>query len=102
MINALTITLLPEPVAPAISRCGILARSTACTRAYHVAPEGEGQRRARGLEVDLLEDHRGATMLKSLLGISMPTALLPGIGASILASRPRAPSPGRPTGPQSG
>ena len=28
-MSALTITLLPEPVAPAISRCGILARSTA-------------------------------------------------------------------------
>ena len=28
-MTALTMTLLPEPVAPAISRCGILARSTA-------------------------------------------------------------------------
>ena len=28
-MSALTMTLLPEPVAPAISRCGILARSTA-------------------------------------------------------------------------
>ena len=28
-MSALTMTLLPEPVAPAMSRCGILARSTA-------------------------------------------------------------------------
>jgi hypothetical protein len=30
---------------------------------------------------------RSATMLKSLLGISMPTALLPGIGASMRSER---------------
>src|SRR6478752_6724684 len=29
VMTALTMTLLPEPVAPAISRCGIFARSTA-------------------------------------------------------------------------
>src|SRR5206468_10858716 len=32
VIRALTQTLLPEPVAPAMSRCGILARSTAIER----------------------------------------------------------------------
>ena len=55
-MSALTMTLLPEPVAPAISRCGILARSTAWALPATSRPEREGQPGARGGEVDLLED----------------------------------------------
>ena len=86
-MSALTMTLLPEPVAPAMSRCGILARSTACA-----APATSRPRANVSFEPDAVKStssriRRSATMLKSLFGISMPTALLPGIGASMRSER---------------
>ena len=82
MIRALTMTLLPEPVAPAMSRWGILARSTAWARPATSRP------RAKVSFEPVLKSSdsripRSVTTLKSWLGISMPTALLPGIGASM-------------------
>ena len=52
-------------------------------RAGHVAAQRERQPRARVGKSTSSRIRRSATMLNSLLGISMPTALLPGIGASI-------------------
>ncbi len=81
-ISALTMTLLPEPVAPAISRCGILARSAARACPATSRPRAkvslEAARRSTSSRI-----RRRATMLKSLFGISIPTTLLPGIGASM-------------------
>ncbi len=75
-------TLLPEPVAPAISRCGILDRSAARAWPATSRPRAnvslEAARRSTSSRI-----RRRATMLKSLFGISRPTTLLPGIGASI-------------------
>ncbi len=45
-IMTLIATDLPEPVVPATSRCGILARSTAHRLAGDVLAQADGQRRA--------------------------------------------------------
>ena len=68
VISALTMTDLPEPVAPAISRWGIFARSTAWARPATSRPEGERQLRARGREVDLLEDPPQGDDVELLVG----------------------------------
>ncbi len=83
VIRAFTMTLLPEPVAPAIRRWGILARSAA--RAW---PATSRPRAKVSLEPEAPKStssmiRRSETMLKSLLGISRPTTVLPGMGASI-------------------
>ena len=49
-------TLLPEPVAPGDEQVRHLGEVDGLGRAGHVPPEGERQLRARGREVDLLED----------------------------------------------
>ena len=83
VIRALTQTLLPEPVAPAMSRCGILARSTAIERPDTSRPRAK----VSGL-VDrsmFVSSTSGRKPTISLIefGISIPTTSLPGIGASI-------------------
>ena len=55
-MSALTMTLLPEPVAPAISRCGILARSTALALPATSRPRAKVSVELGRREVDLLED----------------------------------------------
>ena len=55
-MSALTMTLLPEPVAPAISRCGILARSTAWALPATSRPRANVSFEPERREVDLLED----------------------------------------------
>ncbi len=82
-MSALTMTLLPEPVAPAISRCGILDRSTAWARPATSRPSANVSVDPDAEKSTSSRIRRSATMLNSLLGISIPTALLPGIGASI-------------------
>ena len=82
-MSALTMTLLPEPVAPAISRCGILPRSTAIGRSPTSRPSAKVRRVPDALKSSSWRIGRSGTIMKSLFGISMPTALLPGIGASI-------------------
>ena len=76
-------TDLPEPVVPAISRCGIFARlptwhfpamslpRAKVSGALLVANSGDSSRL------------RSVTMVRVLFGISMPTAALPGMGASM-------------------
>ena len=83
VISALTITLLPEPVAPAISRWGILARSTAIALPATSRPSANVSVEPEPRKSTSSRIRRSATTLNSLLGTSMPTALLPGIGASI-------------------
>ena len=80
VMSALTITLLPEPVAPAISRCGILARSTPMALPATSRPRAKVRVEPEPLKSTSSTIRRSATMLKSLFGISIPTALLPGIG----------------------
>src|SRR6478735_5775129 len=82
-MTALTMTLLPEPVGPAISRCGILARSTALATPATSRPRANVSLDSDAVNSTSSRTRRSGTALKSLFGISMPTALLPGIGASI-------------------
>ena len=86
-MSALTMTLLPEPVAPAMSRCGILARSTAWALPATSRPRAKVRVEPDALKSSSSRMRRRATTLKSLFGISMPTACLPGIGASIRSER---------------
>jgi len=77
---------LPEPVAPATSRCGILAMFAKTTRPSTSLPRptmsGLSLARAWGLR---RTSPRETTSL-SLFGISMPMADLPGIGDRIVTS----------------
>ena len=79
-------TDLPDPVAPAISICGIFAISvtTICPPiSFPTANESFD-----GKSLNAFDSRRSlsATVLFSLFGTSMPTAAFPGIGASILIS----------------
>ena len=55
-MSALTMTLLPEPVAPGDEQVRHLGEVDRLGLAGHVAAEGEGQLRSGRLEVELLED----------------------------------------------
>ncbi len=84
MISELIHTLLPEPVAPAMSTCGIFDRSPMID-----SPDISFPRATDILLVLLWNFESSITSLRytgvvSLFGISMPTAAFPGIGASIL------------------
>ena len=88
MISALTHTLLPEPVAPAMSRCGMRARSTAYALPRDVAARARRsacspRRSCRASSSSCLK----ATTSLEWLGISMPTTSRPGMGASIRIER---------------
>ncbi len=50
-----THTDFPDPVAPAISRCGIFARSAITGLPFEILAERDRQRRARVLELGRLE-----------------------------------------------
>ena len=99
MMIELMQTDLPLPVEPAISRWGILVRSATCTLPAMSLPSG--------IKIGLLLPRKACelrmlymlTALACLLGTSMPTAALPGIGASMrtpAAARLRAMSSARP------
>ena len=77
-------TDFPEPVEPAISKCGILARSASI-----ILPEISWPKTTVSLLFACLNSYEFissfiVTTLTTLLGISIPTAAFPGIGASIL------------------
>ena len=55
-MSALTMTLLPEPVAPAMSRWGILARSTAWALPATSRPRAKVSVEPDALKSTLLED----------------------------------------------
>ena len=82
-ISELMHTDLPEPVEPAISRCGILAKSVTAT-----APAISRPRTTVSLlfadtkEFDSTRSRMRTTLI-FLFGTSMPTAALPGMGASM-------------------
>ncbi len=82
-ISALTMTLLPEPVAPAIRRCGIFARSAARAWPATSRPSAKAMRDGIAATSGSSRIRRMATTLKSMFGISIPTTDLPGMGASI-------------------
>ena len=77
---------LPEPVAPATSRCGILARLATTKPPSTSLPSPM----VIGCMLLAAAPERSTspseTISRSLLGISMPIALLPGIGDRMLTS----------------
>src|SRR3989344_690843 len=77
------VTDLPEPVAPAIRRCGILARFAYCDRPAISRPNET--KSGKALLVYCSSEMREPRPMidLSVLGISMPTRDLPGIGASM-------------------
>ena len=78
---ALTHTLLPEPVVPAISRCGMADRSQAAARPATSLPRAKRSGERIFLKASVSISSRRATRLISVLGTSMPTYMCPGTGA---------------------
>ncbi len=82
---ALRPTDLPDPVAPAMSRWGVLARSSMNTSPSMVFPMGAGRAilpaRAASRKVAVESICLKRTISRVRFGISTPMALLPGIGA---------------------
>ena len=83
---ALIHTLLPEPVAPAISPCGIFRISVTIGSPEISSPSATVSGDSLFVNTGLLKISRRKTGLLSLLGTSIPIALFPGIGASIRIS----------------
>ncbi len=77
-------TDLPEPVEPAISRWGILERSATATPPAMSLPSATVSLLLDETNALLSISSRMRTTVFFLLGTSMPTAALPGMGASIL------------------
>ena len=76
-------TDLPWPVAPAISRWGILARSTTNTSLEMVLPRATGRSLSLFINFSVPNTERAATNSLFLFGTSIPIVPLPGIGAMI-------------------
>src|SRR3989344_1026714 len=76
-------TDFPEPVAPAIRRCGILFKFPKCGLPVMSRPIEikRGSFELRNSSVSRRE--LNPTVVRELLGISIPTKDLPGIGASM-------------------
>ena len=91
---ALTHTLLPDPVAPAIRTCGILARSALNGWPATSWPSAKASLLVAPSVSKLSEPSTSlrVTRSKALFGISMPTYGSPGIGASIRIERAARPS----------
>ena len=86
MIIVFIQTDLPEPVAPATSKCGILFSSQYTGSPIKSLPKVNNNCLDLSLNFSLFVSSDIRTITFSALGISTPTALLPGIGASILIS----------------
>ena len=76
-------TLLPEPVEPAIRRCGIRSRSPIIGAPAISLPMANAIGDLDFWKGSLSIISRNKTVAVFLFGISMPTADLPGMGASI-------------------
>ena len=76
-------TLFPLPVAPAIKRCGIGMRSVQYTRPSVVFPSPNAIFDFIDLKVSDSRISRNPTRAVFEFGISIPTAALPGIGATM-------------------
>ena len=85
-------TLFPEPVAPAIKRCGIVDKSATTAFPSILFPKAQATLHLLSLNSSDSIISLKYTGVCFLFGISRPTAALPGIGASILTS-PAAASP---------
>src|SRR3989344_5595595 len=77
-------TDLPEPVAPAISRCGILPRLPKLQPPDTLLPKATNSDFSERVNSSAEKSVAKPTMVLVLLGISIPTSDRPGIGASIL------------------
>src|SRR3989338_10049496 len=77
------ITLLPEPVEPAINRCGIFSKSTTQDRPDTSLPKHKERLDFRSLNAWEVKMSLSFTLAVARLGTSTPTKDLPGIGASI-------------------
>src|SRR5690606_11037558 len=84
VITALRPTDFPWPVAPAMSRWGILARSTTKVSLLIVLPKAMGSSISAFWNLLEAMTDRMDTTVAFLLGTSIPTVPLPGMGAMIL------------------
>src|SRR3989338_10102497 len=80
MMMALTATVLPLPVEPAIRICGILVRSEISGAPVVDLPSTSGRAHLRDLNSRHSIISRKLTVLEIELGTSMPIADLPGMG----------------------
>ena len=80
-------TLFPDPVCPAIRRCGSFARSVTIAPPATSFPSATVSFDGDPLNSALSATSRTETRPIARLGISIPTTLLPGIGASIRSVR---------------
>ena len=78
-----TATDLPEPVEPAMSRCGIRARSATTMSPSMDLPKMSGKRARLRLKPPASAASRKRMRSRCALGTSKPMTLLPGIGASM-------------------
>ena len=81
-IIVLIATDLPEPVVPAISRCGMRARSTITGSPPMVLPRQSGSRACVSEYSLAASSSRSSTFSRFGLGSSMPMALRPGTTAT--------------------
>jgi hypothetical protein len=88
---ALMQTDLPEPVAPAISKCGIFARSEMSGLPETSLPRAIGNSALVLTQSSLSMISRMPTGVGCWLGTSTPTAALPGIGARMRTDCARMP-----------
>ncbi len=80
---AFTQTDLPEPVAPAMRRWGVWARSMNLASPAMSLPRTTGISIFAALKDSASMSSRRETMERVAFGTSMPTACLPGIGATM-------------------
>ena len=82
-MSVLMQTLFPDPVAPAIRRCGIrsseVAKGTPATS--FPSARGSASRESWNAAEEMIS--RSETVAFMRFGISIPTAALPGMGATI-------------------
>jgi len=80
-IIALSATLLPEPVVPAISKCGILVKSAITGVPTKFTPRAMGSLEEESINSSLSRTSLRKTCSRFRLGISIPITDFPGIGA---------------------
>jgi len=80
-------TDLPCPVAPATSKCGILAKSATKTSFWIVFPSAIGNSIFARLKRSSVSTSRMPTVCRFLLGTSMPMVPFPGMGAMMRIPR---------------
>ena len=79
MIMELIMTLLPDPVDPAISRCGMASRAAALMRPLMSLPSGMVRCECDCENSSLSSIWRRAMSSRRVFGTSMPTVGLPGM-----------------------